>query len=89
MNGLYKTNKKEAPPPRNQFVDSVVRFFASGFYSGYVPVIPGTTGAALGVLVYQVPRARKSRSAVSAICSRRAATREGSLTGVAIVRMPD
>lgn len=53
MNGLYKTTKKEAPP-RNQFVDSVVRFFASGFYSGYVPAIPGTTGAALGVLIYQV-----------------------------------
>jgi len=52
MNGLYKTQKKKEAPPRNHFVDAVVRFFASGFYAGYVPVIPGTTGAALGVLVY-------------------------------------
>ncbi|MBI4863143.1 MAG: phosphatidylglycerophosphatase A [Candidatus Riflebacteria bacterium] len=51
MNGLYKSAKKEAPP-RNQFVDSAVRLFASGFYAGYVPAMPGTAGALLGILVY-------------------------------------
>jgi phosphatidylglycerophosphatase A len=47
----YKGPKKEAPP-RNTFVDGVVGAFASAFYLGYTPIIPGTAGAALGVFLY-------------------------------------
>ena len=47
----YKGPKKEAPP-RNGFVDGVVGAFASAFFLGYTPVIPGTAGAALGVFLY-------------------------------------
>ena len=29
-----------------------IKFIASGFFSGYSPLIPGTTGSLIGVLVY-------------------------------------
>src|ERR1051326_1796396 len=47
----YKGPKKEAPP-RNAVVDGVVGAFASAFFLGYTPVIPGTAGSALGVFLY-------------------------------------
>jgi phosphatidylglycerophosphatase A len=30
----------------------VVRFFATGFYSGYSPVAPGTAGSAVGLIIF-------------------------------------
>ncbi|MBI4752967.1 phosphatidylglycerophosphatase A [Candidatus Desantisbacteria bacterium] len=30
----------------------IVRFFATGFFSGYSPVVPGTAGTLVGVLIY-------------------------------------
>jgi len=33
----------------------LVRFFATGFYSGYVPFAPGTAGSAVGLLIYWIP----------------------------------
>jgi phosphatidylglycerophosphatase A len=47
----FRAQKKEKPP-RNRFVDGAVRFFATGCYIGYTPVIPGTAGAAIGVLLF-------------------------------------
>jgi len=33
----------------------LVRFFATGFYSGYSPFAPGTAGSAVGLLIYWIP----------------------------------
>ena len=33
----------------------LVRFFATGFYSGYFPFAPGTAGSAVGLLIYWIP----------------------------------
>ena len=33
----------------------LVRFFATGFYSGYAPFAPGTAGSAVGLLIYWIP----------------------------------
>jgi phosphatidylglycerophosphatase A len=32
-----------------------VRFLASGFYTGYSPIVPGTTGSLAGIAVYLIP----------------------------------
>jgi phosphatidylglycerophosphatase A len=40
-------------PGRN--VHPVVRFFASGFFSGYSPYVPGTVGSAAGLILYAIP----------------------------------
>ena len=36
-----------------------VKLFASGFYSGYSPVISGTVGSAVGLLFYAIPSFEK------------------------------
>lgn len=51
-NGLLEGKKKKVEAPRNRFVDTVVKLFASGCYVGYLPVAPGTFGTLLGVAIY-------------------------------------
>ena len=31
------------------------RFFATGFYSGFSPIVPGTAGSLVGLLIYLIP----------------------------------
>jgi phosphatidylglycerophosphatase A len=33
----------------------IAKFFATGFYSGYSPIAPGTVGSAVGLLIYALP----------------------------------
>ncbi|MDI6779896.1 MAG: phosphatidylglycerophosphatase A [Bacteroidota bacterium] len=33
----------------------IAKFFATGFYSGYSPIVPGTVGSAVGLLIYALP----------------------------------
>ncbi len=33
----------------------IARLFATGFYSGYSPLFPGTIGSAVGLLIYAIP----------------------------------
>lgn len=51
-NGLLEGKKKKVEAPRNRFVDTVVKLFASGCYVGYLPVAPGTFGTIFGVAIY-------------------------------------
>ena len=32
--------------------NKLIKFIATGFYSGYSPIAPGTAGSAVGVLIY-------------------------------------
>jgi phosphatidylglycerophosphatase A len=47
-----RPKKKEGPEPLNGFVQFWVKLVASGFYSGYTPVAPGTAGTLVGVAIW-------------------------------------
>jgi len=49
----FPKKKKASAAPRNQFLDLMIRFVASAFYLGKLPVIPGTFGSLLGVFIYR------------------------------------
>ena len=44
------TEQNSPPPP-----SFLTRCIATGFFSGYSPVIPGTAGSLVGLLVYTIP----------------------------------
>jgi len=33
----------------------IQKFFATGFYSGFSPIVPGTVGSLVGLLIYLIP----------------------------------
>ncbi|MDI6767661.1 MAG: phosphatidylglycerophosphatase A [Bacteroidota bacterium] len=39
----------------NKSIPFTIRFFATGFFSGYSPIAPGTCGSIVGILIYAVP----------------------------------
>lgn len=39
-------------PERNSFSHKLKEFVATGFFTGYIPFMPGTFGTLLGVLIY-------------------------------------
>ncbi len=49
MADISERQNNPAPP------SFLVRFFATGFYSGYAPFAPGTAGSAVGLLIYWIP----------------------------------
>lgn len=48
----------EAPELRNSQprIPFLARFFATGFFAGYSPVVPGTAGSLVGLIIYAVVR---------------------------------
>jgi len=49
MADISQHQNNSTPPP------FLVRFFATGFFSGYFPFAPGTAGSAVGLLIYWIP----------------------------------
>ncbi|MFZ1979485.1 MAG: phosphatidylglycerophosphatase A [Bacteroidota bacterium] len=43
------------PIDRNHKISPIVCFFASGFFSGYSPIAPGTVGSAAALVLYAIP----------------------------------
>lgn len=51
--GYTRRKKPKAPEvPKTGFFPSMIRFFASGAYSGHFPVAPGTAGSLVGVAIW-------------------------------------
>jgi len=42
-------------PNRDAPVPFVIRFLATGFFSGYSPITPGTAGSLVGLALYAIP----------------------------------
>ena len=53
-----KKGKKKAGKKLNReklgFFDKIIRFFATGFFSGYFPAIPGTAGSCVGLIIWSL-----------------------------------
>jgi phosphatidylglycerophosphatase A len=48
-------NRNEVSSPQAASIPFYVKFLATGFYTGYSPIIPGTTGTLAGLAVYLIP----------------------------------
>jgi phosphatidylglycerophosphatase A len=42
-------------PNKNNSIPFLTKFIATGFYSGYSPVAPGTAGSVVGILFFLIP----------------------------------
>ncbi len=43
------------PSNQDSSVSPLSRFLATGFFSGYSPIVPGTAGSLVGLLIYAIP----------------------------------
>jgi phosphatidylglycerophosphatase A len=48
-------NRNEASAPQVRTIPFAVKFLASGFYTGYSPIVPGTAGSLAGIALYLIP----------------------------------
>lgn len=48
-------SRNDASRSRATTIPFYVKFLATGFYTGYSPIIPGTTGSLAGLAVYLIP----------------------------------
>lgn len=46
----------------------IIRLIATGFFSGYSPIIPGTTGTAAGLIIYAIPGFESTSILIPFIC---------------------
>jgi phosphatidylglycerophosphatase A len=40
---------------KSKNIPFIHKFFATGFYSGFSPIVPGTAGSLVGLLIYLIP----------------------------------
>jgi phosphatidylglycerophosphatase A len=48
-------NRNEASRSQAASIPFYIKFLATGFYTGYSPIIPGTTGSLAGLALYLIP----------------------------------
>jgi phosphatidylglycerophosphatase A len=50
-----QASRNEGADPRAASIPFYMKFLATGFYTGYSPIVPGTTGSMAGIAVYLIP----------------------------------
>ena len=50
-----RPRSSDAPPVEAAQPPFIVKFLATGFYSGYSPIAPGTAGTVAGLVLYLIP----------------------------------
>lgn len=52
---MADTSVQQNPSNVSSSVPFLTRFIATGLFSGYSPIVPGTAGSAVGLLLYLIP----------------------------------